>query len=104
MAKDVSLSKKPIAIELEKYYAVGYDDKWYIGRVVLYDQNEQLCETKFLQEGYRGFQWPNQDDIQTVSTKFVLCGPINIIGNLPFSISAQERSKINKMYKSWKNK
>jgi len=103
IAKDVCLTKKPTAIELEKYDAICYDDNWYLGRAIVYDA--QLCTVKFLEESYRGYQWPILEDVQTVPLKFVMWEPITLIGNLPFTIDAKQRSKINKLYKTWrKNK
>lgn len=111
MAKDINFSKKqqsisvlPATFELEKYYAVYYDDKWYIGRAVSNDATTQCCKMKFLQETHQGFKWPNLDDIHMVEINFFLCGPVNLIGNLPFNISAEDRSKITKLYKNCKKK
>ena len=31
--------KKIALIEMEKYYTFYYDDKWYVGHVISYDDN-----------------------------------------------------------------
>lgn len=46
---------------LEKYYAVYYDDRWYLGRLIdFYD--EDSSKIKFLKEELDVFKWPARDD------------------------------------------
>ncbi|GBN42624.1 hypothetical protein AVEN_91885-1 [Araneus ventricosus] len=89
-------------IELEKYFSVYYDDNWYIGRVAEYDANSEMCKIKFLQETDLGFKWPSVDDVQMVQKKFLLAGPIELSGNLPFYIKYETRRDIIALYKKFK--
>lgn len=53
------------------YYAVYYDQKWFIGRVI-----EQVDEKKFKinfpRENLKAFYWPKEEDIDIVSKSFIL--------------------------------
>ena len=46
--------EKDSLIEIEKYYRIYYDDKWYLGRVISYDSLE-ICKIIFLQETHNEF-------------------------------------------------
>lgn len=88
-----------INIKVEHYYAVIYDNGWYIGRVININENQYTI--KFLKELDK-FKWPNNDDIQIVPRKYIFYGPIELIGFSPFEIKRSEKLKIIKMYKQLK--
>ncbi|GBN16757.1 hypothetical protein AVEN_256231-1 [Araneus ventricosus] len=82
-------------VEVEKYYSVYYDDdKWYIGRIPDFEDTTRTCKNKFLQETDYGFRWPSLEDVQMVERKFILSGPIELSGNLPFHIKYERRKEI----------
>lgn len=97
-----SLTGGATSIELENYYSVFYDDNWYIGRIIEFDNNSEMCKIKFLQETDVGFKWPSADDVQIVEKKFILSGPIQLMGNLPFHINYETRRNIIFLYKNYK--
>lgn len=74
------------SIELESYYSVYYDHNWYIGRVIKFDNNSEMCKIKFLQVADVGFKWPSVDDVQMVEKNFILSSHIQLQGNLSFHI------------------
>lgn len=86
----------------EHYYAVLYDEAWYIGRVVD-NLNADVFKMKFLKQEVNLFIWPKVDDIANVNKKFIFYGPIQLIGTGPFQILNNDLSAINKQYKKCKN-
>ncbi|KAK4886217.1 hypothetical protein RN001_002488 [Aquatica leii] len=85
----------------EAYYAIFYDAKWYIGRVLALSEN-QSCTIKFLQEDLDTFVWSKNDDIQEVENKYIYHGPIQLLGNNPFSIKRTDRLIIIKQFKQFR--
>ncbi|KAL0098819.1 hypothetical protein PUN28_020764 [Cardiocondyla obscurior] len=90
-----------LKLELEKYYCVYYDTGWYIRRKLHIEKN--TCQIKFLYSNLDEFRWPKKDDIKKVNIKFILCEPITLNGVNFFTISKQERSRIQKKLKKFKN-
>lgn len=86
---------------IEHYYAIYYDDSWYIGRLVKIEDN--ILTIKFLKSELDRYVWPKKDDIQTLCREFVFFGPIKLIGNNPFFLKRCDFVKISKMYKTLKN-
>ncbi|KAF8789402.1 hypothetical protein HNY73_007342 [Argiope bruennichi] len=97
-----SLTGGAISIELENYYSIFYDDNWYIGRIIEFDKNSEMCKIKFLHETDVGFKWLSADDVQMMEKKFILSGPIQLMGNLPFHINYETRRNISFLYKNKK--
>lgn len=89
-----------INILLESYYAVFYDEGWYIGRVV--QQVSSSWKLKFLAKNVSEYKWPKKDDTQIVDVCFIFFGPIKMLGNHPFGISKDTENSINKSYKKLK--
>ncbi|KAB0792791.1 hypothetical protein PPYR_14750 [Photinus pyralis] len=92
----------------ERYYAVYYDEDWFLGKVTNISQecdrecDEQIVSMKFLRKSLDTFVWPKKDDTDNISSKFILCGPVNLIGSHPFKIAKEDRNKIVKLYKNFK--
>ncbi|CAG9822811.1 unnamed protein product [Phaedon cochleariae] len=63
-----SESVMEITIKEEEYYAVYYDLRWYLGRVISVE--EHFCEVKFLKEDMGEFHWPKKDDKQRVERNY----------------------------------
>lgn len=80
----------------ERYYAIYYDVGWYVGRVI--KVQEDTCIIKFLKESLDTFNWPSHDDIQTVQEDFILCGPLSLNGNGPFTLSRADMVRIKTLY------
>jgi len=67
VSSDDSLSKNKIMIEIESYYAIYYDNQWYIGRITKQCPDVSgTYEVKFLQRDLDKYKWPQKDDVQTL--------------------------------------
>lgn len=100
---DSEAPQKPqIAIEEEKYYAVYYDDRWYVGRVI--NIQEATCQIKFLYRNLDSFNWPKQEDVQQVKKGYIFYGPISLLGLSPFNLKRHDLCEIEKKYKLLKKK
>lgn len=86
---------------LEKYYAVYYEDQFYIGRVLTI--NGDKCTMKFLKKNVNSYIWPKKDDICDVEISFIYFGPITLLGNHPFKINTDTKNKLEKLYKQMKS-
>lgn len=86
-------------IELEKYYAVFYDEDWFIGRVL---NVEEKVKVKFLVKDLDQYVWPKREDVQYVDARFIFHGPVSLEGNCPFAIKRSEKSIIIQKYKKIK--
>lgn len=87
-------------VNLENYYAVYYDDQYYIGRAV--ENMDHHIKFKFLSRNLDQYYWPRRDDIEIVAIEFVLL-KIDLEGNGPFKIPQQQLNKLKLLYKSMKN-
>ncbi|XP_066584552.1 uncharacterized protein [Prorops nasuta] len=90
-------TSKKLDVILKKYYAVFYDDTFYIGRVI--DMQDEKIKLKFLKLELDHFEWPRDDDIAIVDKEFLFYGPIEILGSSPFFLNFRNLSAINKQYK-----
>ncbi|KAF5301715.1 hypothetical protein FQA39_LY10646 [Lamprigera yunnana] len=72
--------QSPFTIELEKYYAVQYEEQWYIGRVISRSE-ENFYVMKFLKQEVNVFVWPKNinTDISKVHESYIFYGPIDLI-------------------------
>lgn len=92
---------KKVHLEVEKYYAVFYEEQYFIGRIV---NIEDLLVIKFLKEiTENNFVWPQKDDVDKVDPKYVFYGPIALRGNEPFSIDNAIHRKIRCCYRQFKS-
>lgn len=89
-------------IETEKYYAVYYDNTFYIGRVI--EVFENSAKIKFLKSELDIYKWPKETDIQIVQKEYLFFGPVILIGTEPFHLSRHEKILIEKKYKELKRK
>lgn len=87
-------------IEAEKYYAVYYDNTFYIGRVIQVFENS--AKIKFLKSELDIYKWPKETDIQIVQNEYLFFGPVTLIGTEPFHLSRHEKILIEKKYKELK--
>ncbi|KAK5640764.1 hypothetical protein RI129_009311 [Pyrocoelia pectoralis] len=99
---NVTRKEENISVNIEEYYAVFYDDTWYIGRVIEETLQQEKYKIKFLRETLGQFDWPKQDDIQLVEHGFIFFGPIYMTGSLPMTITQAQRIQIIKKYKDMK--
>ncbi|KAF5302422.1 hypothetical protein FQR65_LT08510 [Abscondita terminalis] len=96
-----SSCEKFVDVKLENYYAVFYDDSWYIGRVIeILDKS--TSKVKFLKENLRQFIWPKRDDIQEVRNEYIYYGPIILQGTGPFTLTELLRTSIVNGFKEIK--
>lgn len=67
----------------EKYYAVFYDKQFHVGRMIA-EEGEEYYEFKFLHKvcnpSARLFDWPARPDIDTVHRRFIIHGPLVLVG------------------------
>ncbi|KAF5279100.1 hypothetical protein FQA39_LY05778 [Lamprigera yunnana] len=91
--------QSPFTIELEKYYAIQYEEQWYIGRVISRSE-ENFYVMKFLKQEMDVFVWPKNinTDISKVHESYIFYGPIDLIGCEPFRIARTDLLTINKKY------
>lgn len=102
-----SLNPKDIEINSDHYYAVIYDDGWYIGKVLrkivansnTSNSSNDVFEIIFLKENLNEFYWPKRVDKQLVKREYIFFGSIGLIGFKPFNISKECRENIIKMFK-----
>lgn len=94
--------KQSIVPDIEKYYAVFYDQTFYIGRA-LEIVNEEETKFKFLKYDLDQYIWPKVEDRDIVNNKFILHGPLNLQGFGPFTIKRFETDIIKKKFKIFKN-
>ncbi len=87
----------------EKYYAVYYEEKYYIGRITSLFEKES--NVKFLKEIMKNsFTWPKKPDEECVKKSYIFWGPLTIVGNDPFFLSVGDISKIKFAYMQLKQK
>ena len=81
-------------IETEKYYAVDYVNRFYIGRVLSRSDRESYRQMKFLHQYTRNsevhFRWPRAADYDDVH---VICGPVELEGVDDFKITELDNIK-----------
>ena len=95
-------STENINILQESYYAVFFDRKPYIGRVLKCPWLGKVS-LKFLHNvGNNLYDWPSRDDIATVKQQYIFMGPLKLIGNGPFQI--ENHQKILKKFLNLKSK
>lgn len=87
-------------IETEKYYAVHYDNTFYIGRAI--EIFETSTKIKFLKSELDIYKWPKETDIQIVQNEYLFFGPVTLIGTEPFYLNRYEKILIEKRYKKLK--
>ena len=87
-------------VSIESYYAVFYDSQFYIGRALSIEPLQKI-KFKFLHETFpQAFNWPINDDIDIIESKFVFYGPVTLVGTCPFSLP--DYNKIKCLYKALK--
>lgn len=91
---------KNIEILLEAYYAVFYDTRWYLGRIIKTDMFKSTL--KFLHFNLDQYFWPKTDDIAEVENKYIFYGPVELSGCCPFYLKRTDNIGISKKYKEIK--
>ena len=88
--ESLTIIKEGIVIEVNKYYAVHYVNKYYIGRVVE-ETEEDSYEIKFLSKSNSShYEWPTRYDKESVHKSYIFHGPVTIVGNGPFTVPDEE--------------
>lgn len=102
---DEILGNNPLSnnvdLKLEHYYAVFYEENWFLGRII---SLEDKIVMKFLKQELDKFIWPDKknEDIQKVDGKYIFYGPIDLTGNDPFFLRRSDKYKIDKQFKALK--
>lgn len=93
-----------LELKLESYYAVYFDEDFYIGRIIGVEKHEQelFYEIKYLQKNLDKFTWPKKNDIRKVKRRYIFYGPIPLKGNNPFEIPIFINNEIKQKYKTLK--
>lgn len=75
------------SLHLNKYYSVFYDDKWYLGQITSFaDEQNTMAYMKFLKEFQPGvFKWPKRADESIVAREYIFYGPVELAGEGPFT-------------------
>lgn len=94
--------KTNVNIIPESYYAIFYEEGWYLGRVIR--KVEDKWQIKFLQRNISDYIWPSRNDIQDIDADFIFFGPVKLMGNHPFNITKELYGSIQKSYKTLKRK
>lgn len=95
--------KKGINLFKERYYAVFYDEQYHIGRII--DLTSAESTVKFLRETKENeYIWPLKSDIATIENRFIFYGPLELSGNVPFSLEATIIRKIKTAYRQMKQR
>jgi len=71
---EIKNSSNIVEIKLEAYYAVFYDNRWYLGRIIKTDTFKSTL--KFLHFNLDQYFWPKTDDIAEVENKYIFYGPV----------------------------
>lgn len=106
MAGKGSPHQRGIEIHHEQYYAVYYDNEYYIGRMLSEEEGEYLF--KFLHrvrttnQTSKMYDWPARSDHEKVLGKFVIDGPLTLVGSGPFSVKGLDN--VERLYADMKMK
>ncbi|XP_044751731.1 uncharacterized protein LOC123311722 [Coccinella septempunctata] len=103
---------KTIFLENNKYYAVYYDEGWFIGKLLRHidgTADNPIVEITFLKQNKRKkceFKWPGKEDLSNVETQYIFFGPIAIKEKESgiFNITEDVLSQINIAYSNKKQK
>lgn len=90
-----------INIENESYYAIYFEDQFYLGRVL--SMSDGYGTIKFLKQEFNEYIWPRKDDICKVKMEFIFFGPLTL-GNYPFKLRPEVNKEILIKYKHLKYK
>ncbi|XP_044747029.1 uncharacterized protein LOC123308446 [Coccinella septempunctata] len=107
-----SSSSLTISLENNKYYAVYYDEGWFIGKLLRHidgTADNPIVEITFLKQNKRKkceFKWPGKKDLSNVETQYIFFGPIAIKEKESgiFNITEDVLSQINIAYSNKKQK
>jgi hypothetical protein len=70
--KNMETSEPDCAYQNGDYVAAVYDAKWYIGKIVD-DEDDDQYEITFMEQRKQLYQWPKKEDVIWVDTSSVLC-------------------------------
>ncbi|CAG9814589.1 unnamed protein product [Phaedon cochleariae] len=101
-ADETRSSPDRVVLTEEKYYAVYYDNQFYLGRILKIFNDSNWCTVKFLQKNLEAYIWPKKDDIQDIETNFVIYGPIDLNGIGPFQLNRTTEVAIKKIYRDFR--
>lgn len=74
-----------INVFLKCYYAVFYDDKYYVGCVI--EQANDRIKIKFLKNELDQHIWPKTKDVACVQKQCIFYGSIDLLGTIgPFRV------------------
>ena len=68
-----TLDGQPFDIATEVHVAAVYDGRWYIGRVLIVDENDSEVEITFMESKKRLLQWPVKPDVRWVPRRNIVC-------------------------------
>lgn len=105
-----SSSALTIALDINNYYAVFYDEGWFVGKLLKHVEgtaDNSMVEIKFLRQNKRKkneFKWPAKEDLSKVETGYIFFGPISMKENRSniFNITEDVLGQINIAYRNKK--
>lgn len=98
-----SQGSNQLSILEEHYYAVQYEEDWFVGRI-LQRVDKSKFKMKFLKLELGSYIWPKQDDIADVDQEFIFYGPLKLSGTGVFNLNRLDVINIKKLYKDLKRK
>lgn len=65
---------------------------------------DETCDIKFLQEILENkYTWPTKADIANVPKNYIFYGPVDMIGNDPFTVDSDILKRIKISYRKMKS-
>lgn len=59
--------------QVDAYLAAIYESKWYIGKILEYDNEDQEYHVTFMTGGKKSFRWPEKADKIWIPDSDILC-------------------------------
>lgn len=98
---DSEADSKTIHIDCECYYAVFYEEDWFIGKVL--EKVRDKFKMIFLKKENDMFLWPDKEDVAKVEQNYIFYGSITLLGSDSFQLKRVDFLNISKKYNNIKN-
>ena len=106
MVENTLTEAKAMSVDCECYYAVFYEEDWFIGKVLekVRDKFKMIFFKKENSLENIKFVWPEKAGISKVEQKYVFYGPISLLGSDSFQLKRVDFLNISKKYNNLRNK
>lgn len=85
--------------EIDKFYAVAFENHWYLGQVL--KKNQDRFRIRFLENVSKcdNYVWPQKPEIENfIPKECIFYGPIVLGSVSPFLLKRADKLKIAKLY------